>query len=356
MSLATRVRCLSFHADYACRNTGVCCSSGWEIAVEERVEADLSIQMQSGVRLPSGPDGFHPMRDPPQGCRSALRHKDSRGVCWFRDESDRSCALHRELGEEALPSACRQFPRICVLEPDVVSVSLSHYCPTAAATLFGNHPVLRLVEAPRAFPAAFPFEGLDCRTAFPPFLRPGVSLGFDGLRALEEGAVVAFARGDLWSSLAAIAAAVSVSRSWNPSLGPLADFIGSSFAAPQGSEPALRYPDPRPALEAAFTKGTRRDVALPDHDPGVPSISPSIDLALRRYLASRLIAGWILFLADDLGALTRYLRLCLHTVFLFASAGSDAADEKSRWREAVRNADLWILQYSDPGRLARVLR
>ena len=40
------VRALSFHADYRCRNTGICCSSGWEIAVEEGVELHLTTELR----------------------------------------------------------------------------------------------------------------------------------------------------------------------------------------------------------------------------------------------------------------------------------------------------------------------
>lgn len=355
MRVGRRVRCLSFHADYGCRNTGVCCSSGWEIAVETEVEIALRVRLSRSANLPNGPDGFQSMDDPPQNCKSALRRVGSHGTCWFRDDTDCSCALHREFGENTLPSACRQFPRVCVIEPDVVSLSLSHYCPTAAAMLFRDGMDFQVVADPLAFPAQFPFEGLDCRNAYPPFLRSGVLLGFDGLRAFEEHAVAALARGDIWSGVAAIEASARVARSWTPAEGSLVDFIPKCFDVSTVSEPPLRYADPRPTLEAALAKGTPTGVVLPEYEPGVPSFSSPIDLALRRYLAARLIAGWVTYQAEDLRVVVKYLGLCLNTVFLFASVGSDASGETSRWKEAVRNADLWILHYSDPERLARVL-
>ena len=60
------------------------------------------------------------------------------GRCVFHDPAGR-CAIHSALGHDALPLACRQFPRVSVTDPRGVSVTLSHYCPTAAALLDGGN-------------------------------------------------------------------------------------------------------------------------------------------------------------------------------------------------------------------------
>jgi len=107
------VRALSFHADYRCQNTGVCCSSGWEIAIETPIELLLKQRLRTGTpALPNGADGFALMTDPPANCTSAFRLDDS-GTCWFRDKERGDCALHRTLGQKSLASACRQFPPSC---------------------------------------------------------------------------------------------------------------------------------------------------------------------------------------------------------------------------------------------------
>lgn len=353
-----RVRALSFHGQYRCGNTGVCCSSGWEIAVEEEVEVRLVPVLDlSPGNLPNGPDGFRPMPDPPAGCGSALRVHPSSGACWFRDEGARTCAIHRNHGEDALPSACRQFPRVCVIEPGVVSVSLSHFCPTAACLLFDGPEDFGLVHDPPAFPPEWPFEGLDARGAYPPFLRPGVLLGFDGLRAFEDRAVAELSRGLLWPALAVIEAAVEKMRTWTVGAGPLPDLVAGSFALAEGDPGAkASATDPRPLLLAALTRGTQPSVGLPDFRAGRPLLSARTDLGLRKYMASRLIAAWISFQGDDLRSVARYLRLCLDTVFLFESARAAEESEAARWKEAIRNADLWILHYCDPDLLARNLR
>ena len=350
------VRALSFHSHYKCRNTGVCCSSGWDIAVEDEVALRLAAAIpKSSGHLPNGPDGFQPMDDPPAGCKSSLRRIAS--TCWFRDEPARACAIHRDHGQDLLPSACRQFPRVCVLEPDVVSVSLSHYCPTAAGLLFETSTDFGLVNDPAGFPNSWPFEGLDAREAYPPFLRPGVLLGFDGLRVFEDRAVAALASEPLWRSMTTIESAVQRARSWTVDAGPLCELVVSSFArAEEDAKGEPQASDPRSVLLAALTEGTTPGTGLPDVQLGPRTISPLADLALRKYLAARLIAAWITFQGNDLGGVVKYLRLCLDTVLLFESARGSAEAEGTRWKEAIRKADLWILHYCDPERLARNLR
>jgi hypothetical protein len=114
--------------------------------------------------------------------------------------------------------------------------------------------------------------------------------------------------------------------------------------------------DPRTILLAALTEGTRPSVGLPDFRPDPPAVSGLADLVLRKYLASRLIAAWITFQGNGLRSVGRYLRLCLDTVLLFESARAAQESEASRWKEAIRSADLWLLHYCDPELLAQNLR
>lgn len=142
-SPVTRVRALSIHADYGCRSAGACCSSAWEIAVEPEAEERIERGLASGrLRVlrraaPATPSSWR--RPVAGGPHPALLH-DADGACVFFDAGSRFCAVQRDAGEEALPSACRQFPRVTTLTPLGVSVSLSHYCPTVAETLFRPSP------------------------------------------------------------------------------------------------------------------------------------------------------------------------------------------------------------------------
>jgi hypothetical protein len=345
-----RVRCLSFHASYACENTGVCCSSGWQVAVEERIDVTLAPRLlEAAGRLPNGPGGFEPMAEPPAGCKSTLRRHAS-GTCWFRDEAGRRCSIHREFGEASLPSACRHFPRVCVLEPAQVSVSLTHYCPTAAALLFAPSAPLELVDSPKAFPADWPFEGLDVRTAYPPLLRPGVLLGLDGLRALEDSAVSTLAEPGVLEQLARIRSALAVISTWTPANGTLPDYVRHTFGR---AAPGLGHKsaDPRQILRTSVPGGAPVP-ELPGLAARTLKFSTEADLALRRYLAARLVAGWIVYQAEGVETIGRYLSLCLDTVLLFETVRDPAEPDISRWKESIRNADLWLMHHCDPALLA----
>lgn len=136
-------RFLSVHVDYACRHRGACCSAGWAIPVEP----DLLPTWRPEWRRRIEPDG-------------AL---DTSGGCALREGT--RCAVHRDLGPEALPAACRHFPRVCLRDLRGISVTLSCFCPTAAELLFREDVPIAIVEGPHPVPLGTPVEGLDARGA-----------------------------------------------------------------------------------------------------------------------------------------------------------------------------------------------
>ncbi|HET8646736.1 MAG TPA: hypothetical protein VFO85_14675, partial [Vicinamibacteria bacterium] len=219
-------RVLSFHADYACRRAGACCTAGWPIAAEARVEAAVRGGLAAGkLRLPLA--GATPFVRAPDGGPTLLGH-DDRGRCAFFVAGDaNACAIHRDLGHEWLPLACRQFPRASLLSPAAVSITLSHYCPTAAALLFRDDGVgVEVVESPAAFPDEGEYEGLDARAALP-LLRPRVFLDWGSHRRWEEHAVATLGREDLSpeAALGRLAADAEKARAWTPARGPMVDWI-----------------------------------------------------------------------------------------------------------------------------------
>ncbi len=250
------------------------------------------------------------------------------------------------------------FPRVAVLEPAQVSVSLSHYCPTAAGLLFREATEFGLVEDPPAFPSDWPIEGLEASGGYSPLLRPGVLLGFDGLRAFENSSVAVLSgTSGVRTALDQIESAVHRIRGWTPAQGLVPAFVASSFRQ-ASTDPIHRraVTDPRPLLLASTPTEAANLPPLPAFTGSVPEIRPDIDIALRRYLAARLIGGWILFQADDLATVIAYLRVCLDSVFFFASAHEGAGAAVDRWREAIRAADLWLLHHCDPELIAANLR
>lgn len=100
--------------------------------------------------------------------------------CVFHDDEQAGgCRIQRALGHEALPLACRQFPRIVVRHPGGVSITLSHYCPSARALLDAPAAPVSIATNPHAFPAHGEYVGLDAADDLPPLLRPDCAFDWD---------------------------------------------------------------------------------------------------------------------------------------------------------------------------------
>ena len=118
------VRCLSFHATYRCRHSGDCCTARWPIPIEPEALARARAALSVASGLP----------EPSHRAHAAGRLPLDTHGCVFHDAEARQCRIHAVLGHDALPLACRQFPRVTVHDPRGVSVALSAYCPTARAS------------------------------------------------------------------------------------------------------------------------------------------------------------------------------------------------------------------------------
>src|SRR5205814_1091399 len=114
----SRVYALSFHADYQCERSGVCCTSDWDVPVEVPLYRTLSDLLQSGnlCVAASGPDGEGPLivdGDLPDET-AAMVARTSAGDCVFYHRDSGLCVIQRDAGEAQLPSTCRHFPRLAV--------------------------------------------------------------------------------------------------------------------------------------------------------------------------------------------------------------------------------------------------
>ena len=178
------------HARYACRHSGVCCSSDWEIPVEDALHARLAPAIGTGELQPRDGVGLIDRPGLPAGVRSVLGRRSGR--CVFHTAGPCGCGLHAWGGADAKPIACRQFPWIAVHDPRGTFASLSHVCPAAQDRLL-DPALLVLAPLPRA---AATFDGLDVRRALPPALSPHRLLDWDALSAWETQALDACARND----------------------------------------------------------------------------------------------------------------------------------------------------------------
>jgi Fe-S-cluster containining protein len=266
------IRCLSIHAPYVCAHAGECCRAGWTIPIEEPLVAPLRVV------------GFDVGRVAPTRAN---------GECaFFEADEGRLCTIHRRGGPALLPSVCRHFPRVIVNDPRGASVTLSHFCPTAASLLFTGAP-LSLVDAPRPISLDGSLEGLDATNVLPPLLSKDVLTDWDGYTAWEEAAVELFNVEGIGpeQAVAALARATERLTAWRPGAEELSSRVRKEFCAAlkeirPGDERWGEYARPVKAFLAAHAFASW---AAYDRD-GLVSVVAAVESALRQ-LARRLNAS-----------------------------------------------------------------
>lgn len=336
-------RCLSFHAAYRCGRTGVCCSSNWPIPVEADRLARLRAAIATGaLRAPVGENGSGwlarpaPARGEEGEIPAVLASRAGR--CVFLDsQQEHRCRIQSVLGHDALPLACRQFPRVCVLDARGVSVVLSNYCPTAAALLSTAGPV-SIVDSPLAFPDSGEYVGLDARTGWPPILRPGVLMDWPSWWEFERRAVdfIANIATSAEAAMAGIREATERTRSWSPDDGPLLHRVRTAFD--QISCGICGTYSMTPAARARCV--AEIDAAIPPELRPVAaarSARPESQRWIRRFLASHAFANWDVHLGEDL----RAWFTAIERAFALVTLGLDA-----------READLRLRHLASPTHLA----
>ncbi len=371
---------LAWHADWRCGRSGECCSSAWPVPVERAADARLrallrrrELNLGATVGGPGAPPTTLLRTVPDLDAEHvSLLGQDERGRCLLlepgRGATPRaSCAVQRQHGSPMLPTACRLFPRVSVIEPRGTSITLSHYCPSVARTLLSDDAPWTLVRDPPAFAADGPFEGLDARDALPPLLRPDALLDWSAHAAWEAHALETLSRAELApeQALDLLALQAEHARAWRASDGAFADWLGAALAL-DPREPGARrrvhgLADGRAGDLALFARvlAAVPDVARAllrgvDDVPADASALEALDTRLvaphwpalarpvRRYLAAHAFASWcahqgrglrtrVLALDVALAVLrVQALRICAHagrvldrTTFLAAARASD---------------------------------
>jgi Fe-S-cluster containining protein len=343
---------LSIHAGYRCRHSGECCTAGWRIPVERDIERRLG---------DSGPNAHAP------GTHTALERDGTITVlplspekaCVFfeprRDDRPSSCAIHRVLGHDALPSACRHFPRVAVTDDHGTFVTLSHFCPSAAALLFGDTVPFSIVQPPPSFNVVTEYEGLDARGVLPPLLTEGVLMDLDGHHAWEARVVSVMADEAYTPETALLQLEHDAERvrAWRPGQEPLCERIrglGTDQTAISG----------RRAEEAAAALYELVRSCVPpglDSEP-VPDGFDGTDAALvrpawtdfavpvKRYLAARAFASWIPWHARDLRVAVRWLAAARSVLRVEAARECGRTGrqlDRAQLVAAVRRADLLLV-------------
>jgi Fe-S-cluster containining protein len=336
--------CLNFHAGYRCRHSGECCRAGWPIPFDReeaaRVDA-LRLVGTPALVAAAGPDI----------AAFAATHAD--GHCIFFEPETRLCGIHRAAGERALPATCRMFPRVVLKDARGTFLTLSHYCPTAAALLLDADGPTRVVDAPASLIPPGELEGLDASEAWPPLLRPDVLMDHDSYALWERRTIGLLAQSELmpWHALEAIESATTALTGWSPGHGELRDAVGGAFdAADPGGTPDIEADLSLAALVLrAVPPELLPRTTLTRHPSVDLDVARAYSIAVSRWLAARLFGTWIAYQADGLSAIVRYLRACLGVLLL--ELGHDR-----RFIEAIRRSDYLLVHLADSQRLASVLR
>lgn len=261
--------------------------------------------------------------------------------------------IHRDLGEPMLPATCRHFPRLAVRDARGTFISLTHYCPTAAASLFRDDVRIEIIESPPAFPEA-DYEGLVVTSDdWPPLLRPDCLADVQSYTAWERHMVARCADETLTpeSVIATLERDARIVRTVPPA-------TGAAIVNAIGRLPVDGVDVPVPdALDGSLAHYLEVLNAVPDEWRPEPDIG---DLAecyrrhvaavwtgfaapLRRYLASKAFASWTAYQGRGFLTIVRGIEAALALVRVEAARRCRDAERRldaDLLREAFRQADF----------------
>jgi len=318
---------LNFHVGYACRHSGACCTSGWPIPVEhDRVipirslaapantswliaDAHAPAEMAGTLAVrPNGECTFFRIPTPLRADASAGQ-ASSVGPSGGAAPAVAGCAVH-----PARPSSCCHFPFVCLIDPRGVHVTLSHYCPTAAAMLFEHLAPIEIVQGPSPVAGFDVPEGLDARDSLPPLETPNRLMTFDAFTAWERTAI-----GEVPVS---VSPAVSIDR----------------FECVRRSVPQpWSWPEAPPdfAQQWQALAAARWSAFAP---------------VVRRYRAAKIFASWAAYHGDGRLAVIRLADLAdaaLRVEAVRQCLQANRALDAELLKQAVRRADLLLVHYAD---------
>ena len=351
-----RVYALSIHADYKCRHSGACCTADWDVPVELSLYRSLDEALASGRIAPAAQAEQHSspliVDEHLPDEAAAMVARTPGGDCVFYHRHSGLCVIHRDLGEPMLPATCRHFPRLAVRDTRGTFITLTHYCPTAAASLFREDVALGIVEGPAAFPEA-PYEGLVVTDEdWPPLLRPDVLADLDGYTAWEWHMVARCAAPRLSpeSVIATLERDARTVRSVTPVTGAA---IANAIAQLQRDSVDADVPA---TLDTSLAHHAEAMNAVPDQWRPEPDTRDLADVyvrdvrpgwiawsaPLKRYLAAKAFASWTAYQGRGFLTIVRGLEAALALVRVEATRqcrDAGRALDAALLCEAFREAD-----------------
>jgi hypothetical protein len=350
------VRLLALHAPYQCRHRGVCCREPWAIPVD-RVRHRRLVEAVHARRLPlpHGDGTLFAIAPGVDTDADVVVGRRGRDCVFLAPGEDGLCAIHQDLGHAALPTACQHFPRVVVLDPRGVSLSLSCVCPTAADLLYDAAPGWhRVVHEGRVVLPGMQWEGLDARDTLPPQVSETRLWDWDALSAFELQTLGALSTHAPEQALAVVA--VAAARLEQGSQGPLETLVETAFrdAAPEAHEPDV---DALVKLAVGSSTGADPGAWGPG---GTPDAAAELWLRHRpqvaRYLATRVMASAVLYHARSARVWSAWLQTAYAVLRRSVDLEMRAGDaDRLLFTAALARADRLLVHGIDAGRLAAAL-
>ena len=313
---------LNFHVNYACRHSGACCTSGWPIPVERVKRAGIDAAISANdIPLRVKP-WLIESGEVPDDFAGLLALRDN-GHCVFFEAGGPGCAIHA-----AKPAACVHFPYVCLIDPRGIRVTLSHYCPTAAAMLFEHRGPIEVVEGPSPVGDLEILEGLDARESLPPTIAEAkVGAHGDSMRLMS------------WDEFS----------EWERN-----EVAGSQVDGLRADDVAF-FEHARAAVPAPYSWATAPSDVESAWWSLVAERWPHFDEVLQRYAAAKVFASWAAYQGDGLAAIRRLARIAAAVVRIETARECLQAGQPLDpylMAQAIRQSDLLLVHYADPERLA----
>lgn len=274
--------------------------------------------------------------------------------------------MEAAIGWAGLPHSCRQFPRLLLADAEGWHLSLSTWCGTAASIVVNDDRPLQTFLSFATIPTdpRVHVEGLDAREAWPPLLRPGILAGVDGYEAWEDAVLRQYLMRvgegmSLSNALLAMLDFTEAIRAWSPAdsdadLPTLirarsrhTEAMASAAEASADSDASFLLFNLIQGVPAAWRPPRWPDgLTDPTHDDR-PLTRPQAELALCRYLATRLVATWVAYQGGGLRSVAASLIVChaLAVQALVASAGNTPTF--GHITDAIRATDWLVLHLLD---------
>jgi Fe-S-cluster containining protein len=323
---------LNFHVPYACRDSGMCCTSGWPIPVERTSVTLIDAAIAHKIIPLRVQPWLVPAEDSPDEVAGMLAVREN-GHCVFFEAGEPGCSIHA-----VKPAACVHFPYVCLIDQRGVHVTLSHYCPTAASLLFEHNEPIAIVEGPAPV-TGDSIEGLDARDALPPTFAKASAFAEASADKPVGGPsetrprLMSWDELDAWQRDQVATAAIGGFESDD-----LAMFERARSAVPQ----PWTWPETPPDAEGMWWA-----LAAPKWQ--------FFSGALTRYAAAKAFASWSLYLGNGTEAAAATARLAAAVLRIEAARqcgwfGREL--DRESLTEAIRQADLLLVHYADPRLLA----